>query len=69
MSRFSKATLTEAIQRRLETIQRDFGFDPGNGTAQLHGNKKDVKAAVAYGEREAMLELADLFDLPISGDV
>lgn len=35
--RFSKKALTEHIQKRLDVLQRHWGFDPGNGTAQIRG--------------------------------
>lgn len=62
MPRFSKAVLTETVQQRLDVIQATHGFDPGNGTAQLKGKLGNVNAAIAYGEREALLRLAEEFN-------
>jgi len=33
--RFSKITLTEHLQARVDLIQKDWGFDPTNGTYQI----------------------------------
>lgn len=33
--RFSKATLTEHLQARVDLIQEHWGFDPNNGTYQI----------------------------------
>jgi len=65
MARFSKYTLKETLQKRLDAIQDKYDFDPDNGTAQLSG---DTDEAVAYGEREAMLNLADIFEIDLWPD-
>jgi hypothetical protein len=33
--RFSKTALTEHLQARVDLIQKDWGFDPTNGTFQI----------------------------------
>jgi hypothetical protein len=35
MSRFSKQTLTEELQREIDAIQLEWGFDIDNGTVQI----------------------------------
>ena len=63
MARFSRAVLQEEIQRRVSSIQKQYRFDPGNGTNQVRNDSHD--RAVAYGEFRALLLLADEFDLMI----
>lgn len=55
---FSKARLREVLEFRIESITREWGFEPveANGTAQLK-RYKDIDAYVAYGEREAYAQL------------
>ena len=63
--RFSKAALRDYAQKRIDTIQQEWGFDPMNGTAQLDriGRQGTKEAALAYGQREALLNLMDEFEL------
>ena len=61
--RFSKSVLAEYLTQRIDYLERMFKIDPQNGTAQL--NPRDVDCAVAYGEREALLKLAEKFDLTV----
>lgn len=64
-TRFSKATLARYCLARLQQIQRVWGFDPGNGTAQLDKFKGDalMRASLAYGEKEALNDLMSEFGL------
>lgn len=80
--RFSKKTLTEHIQGRLDRIQKHWGFDPNNGTAQVRaigGVRKQTNplmsggyedhmydAAGAYGEFRSLLDMAAHFELAVS---
>jgi hypothetical protein len=34
-SRFSKKSLTDHLQARVSYLQKEWGFDPANGTAQI----------------------------------
>lgn len=59
--RFSKKTLAEFIDRRREQLETEFGFDPNNGTRQVDGKSAEVQRA--YGEYDALTNLAEHFEL------
>lgn len=41
MSRFSKQALTEALQKDIDAVQADWGFDIDNGTVQIEAVSLD----------------------------
>lgn len=59
--------ITQAeVLRRAEQYRKDYGFDSGNGWAQIRGDLKPVKEgqlelprAVAYGAYMALMDLLD----------
>lgn len=70
MTRFSKAALRAHIEGRIAEIEKQFPFAPHgeNGTSQIigvasHSKHPIVETAVAYGERDALCELIDAFEL------
>ncbi|RQR65676.1 hypothetical protein DIE18_04290 [Burkholderia sp. Bp9125] len=48
--RFSKPNLLAALERRADELQKKYGFDANNGTAQLKGKLATQDATVAYGQ-------------------
>lgn len=72
--RFSKKTLAEHVQMRLDRIQKHWGFDPSNGTAQIRdigGARKQTNPFLTgggyedhmYGAAEAYGEFRSLLDM------
>ena len=61
MRRFSKKVLASYIQDRLDYLMDKWSFNPNTGTIQL--SNEDVDRAVAYGKREALMALAEEFEL------
>lgn len=63
-ARFSKANMLGELRRDAERLRERWGFDPGNGTAQLRNllSKGDlIEAAVAYGQwRRIQLIVEDI---------
>jgi len=59
MARFSKEVVLAAIDKKIEALQNEWGFDPNNGTAQLKGKLAGQDAAVAYGTYRALDDLAE----------
>ncbi len=80
MSRFSKQTLTEELQKGIDAIQGDWGFDITNGTVQIEPVARDrmktnpltslgQECDLAYHLREAALDygrLQALHELAVS---
>lgn len=79
--RFSKQALTEYIQKHINRIQMNWGFDPTHGTAQIpaiaahrkktnplpyNASDHEKDAAIAYGELEVLFSIALKFDLEVS---
>ena len=62
MSRFSKETVIDALQKRVDHHREKHGFDPDNGTAQLKGKLSGQEAAVAYGEFRLCLTIIQQID-------
>ncbi|MBC8737007.1 hypothetical protein F6X40_09320 [Paraburkholderia sp. UCT31] len=60
--RVSKPTLLAALERRAEALQKEFGFDVNNGTAQLKGKLAGQDAAVAYGKFRLCHEMIQQID-------
>ena len=63
MPRFSKAVLTEYIEKRVRAIQKAHHFKASHGWVQVIGSDGDAHRA--YGEFNALLELAEEFELTI----
>jgi hypothetical protein len=61
--RFSKASVTAEIQRRIDAIQSVQRFDPGNGYAQVIGEATSKQ--VDYGTWSGLCELAEALELPV----
>ena len=70
MERFSKATLTKELQASILGIQKYYGFDPPNGTAQIEPLAKYLSkplqdVAEAYGAYMALARVAEDYNLPV----
>jgi hypothetical protein len=61
--RFSKPNLLAALERRADELQKQYGFDRNNGTAQLKGKLDSQDAAVAYGKFRLYLDLIQQIDV------
>ncbi len=59
--RFSKAVLRDNLQKEIDRIQNKYNFDTRSGTIQLEG--QSIDKIIAYGRKEALIRLADEFDL------
>lgn len=57
--RFNKSAVILYAQRRVESLCKQYGFDQGNGTAQLHGKTVEVNRAVAYGQMDVLRTLIE----------
>lgn len=55
--RFSKRAMLNELGERIDALQKQYDFDPGNGWAQVEG--RAIEAIFAYGQYDA---LCDLFD-------
>jgi len=82
MSRFSKNLVDETLQKRLQSIQDTWGFDPRVGYAQveavatarrreLHGTDQEIlhDALIAYGEYSALMQVAEDLGIQAYPDV
>lgn len=64
--RFSKDTVRQVIEKRINKIGSEWGFDPSNGTAQLAKyphRPKHSEACSAYGEWQGLWDLVEELDL------
>lgn len=59
MSRFSKTAMIAALDDKADSLQKQFGFNPDNGTAQLKGRLDSQDAAIAYGQYRLCRDLAE----------
>jgi len=55
--KFSKQKIMQHIERKLILLEREFGFDPNNGSDQLKTASQET--IIAYGEYEALNVLWD----------
>ena len=82
MTRFSKSFVEATIQKRLQSIQDTWGFDPRVGYAQveaiavsrrgeLHGTSAEIlhDALIAYGEYSALTQMSEDLGLNAYPDV
>lgn len=60
--RFSKPNLLAALERRADELQKKYGFDANNGTAQLQGTLTSQDAVVAYGQFRLLHDLLQQID-------
>lgn len=76
MARFSKQTLADYVQKRIDVVQKVWGFDPANGYVQVPFILRRVvpestepvgleEANRAYGEFSELLRMAEEFDLAV----
>jgi hypothetical protein len=56
MKRFSKAKIVANLIDRAALIQKKWGLDPSNGTAQVRNSS--IERAVEYGRFSAMLDIS-----------
>ena len=59
--RFSKATLSAYVSKRISQIEAKYGFIDETGWVQCVGKPSDVW--MAYGERESLRDLFEHFEL------
>jgi hypothetical protein len=63
--RFSRAYVTEKVQREIDAVQKEHGpFNAANGWAQLPKDASREKV-IAYGRFVALDELADTLELDV----
>ncbi len=62
--RFGKNTVTEALQRAIDDVQQEHGFDPRNGYAQVTAGDDEMMRA--YGAYDALVALADRLRLAVN---
>jgi hypothetical protein len=55
--RFSKDTMLSHISKQMELLEKEWNFDPNNGSAQVRNSDPD--RVMAYGEYNALDYLYD----------
>lgn len=55
MARFTKAQLIADLPERADRLEKQWGFDRSNGSAQVRGG--NVERAIDYGSFQNMLNL------------
>ena len=61
MTRFSKRTAGSLLWAKVHALERQWGFDRGNGYDQVTGRGEAINRA--YGEYTALRELADQWEI------
>ena len=59
--RFSKKSFAKYVFSRIDYLEKTYGFDPGNGWAQV--KDKNTSLIVAYGEYYTLKQQASEFEL------
>jgi hypothetical protein len=60
MKRFNKENVKEHIALKMQRLEKEWGFDPHNGTSQVDGS--DFERVLAYGQHQALDHLYDVIE-------
>jgi hypothetical protein len=60
MKRFNKENVKDHIALKMQRLEKEWGFDPNNGTRQV--DNSDFERVLAYGEYQALDHLYDVIE-------